>query len=229
MSKTFAEYLDSKAKMPEPKVQVVADAVDMPKDRETKPPQFMGMTGKKNNYKQPQADGDKKKVAFGKSKGLGDMSSDKEMMYDVSKKCKPAKIPTAESFVYNFPKTRAIVEANPELIEHLVREFKNNNMLSLLIAELSTHKETFKHMAEIMGSDEYGQDFCNKLMRSVREEVAAPFDNNEEADDKDDEEPENKENPEAPPEEASEEQDGAAVMKKPAPAMEHLINAMKLI
>lgn len=227
MSKTFAEYLDSKAKIQEPKVQVVADAVDMPKDREVKPPHFMGMTGKGKNYKQPQADGDKKNVAFGKSKGLGDMASDKEMCYDVTKKCKPAKIPTAESFVHNFPKTRAIVETNPELIEHLVREFKNNNMLSLLIAELATHKETFKHLAEIMSSKEYGQEFCNKLMRSVREDIAPPFDNNEEGEEEEDEE--NVENPEAPAMEPEAEQDGAEVMKKPAPAMEHLINAMKLI
>lgn len=230
MSKrSFTEYLNTKSKIEKPEVKVVADKVDLPKDREVKPPSFLGMTGKKNNYAQPQADGDSKKVKFGKKEGLGDLCSDKEMYYDVTKDKKPAKIPTAESFIHVFPKTRSVVQESPELINQLVREFKNNGLLSVLVAELATHKETFKHLAELMSSKEYGQDFCNKLIKSIKEDIAPPID------DEDLEDDEEEKTDEEDAEEGTEdiEQDPKAMVAAPKPeakpALEHLVHALKTI
>lgn len=229
MSKrSFTEYLNTKSKIEKPEVKVVADKVDLPKDREVKPPSFLGMTGKKNNYAQPQADGDSKKVKFGKKEGLGDIAHDKEMYYDVTKDKKPAKIPTAESYIHVFPKARSVVQESPELINQLVREFKNNGLLSVLVAELATHKETFKHLAELMSSKEYGQDFCNKLIKSIKEDIAPPV----KAGDEEEEAPADAENDEEKmPEDA--EQDPKAMVAAPKPeakpALEHLIHSLQTI
>lgn len=200
---SFKEYLDSKGKIPNTEVKVVADKVDMPKDREVKPPKFMGMVKDGKGYKQPQADGDSKKIKYGKSEGLGDLASDKDMHYDVTTDRKPAKIPTAESFIYVFPKVSELVASNPELVEHLVRDLKRNGLLSVLVAELATHNETFKHLAEIMSTEEYGQEFCSRLVRAINEDVAPPYgeEEKEEEDEdkpKDDAAEETEEEPEVP-------------------------------
>ena len=238
--RTFTEYLNTKNKIDKPKVKVVADEVDIPKNREVKPPHFMGMTKDAKAYKQPQADGDKKGIKYGKDTGLGDMG-DKDNCYDVTKDKKPAKLPTAESFFYVFPKVRNLIQTNPELVTHLVREFKNNGILSILVAELATHNETFKHLAELMGSEEYGHDLCNKLVKSITEDIAPPMDDEmeDEEDENEDEEDEMKpvaDNDEETPlvtGDAEEDKELKAntnpMMKTPMPALENLKLALKLI
>jgi len=222
MANTFKEYLDSKGKIKNPETCVVADKVDMPKGRETKPPKAVGMAKDGKNYKQPQAEGDKKAIKYGKSEGLGDLGCDKDMVYDVTANPKPAKIPTAESFIRVFPKVTGLINDNPALVEHLVMEFKNSGLLSVLVAELSTHNETYKHLSDIMANENYGVEFCSKLMRAVTEEVAPPFgeeetDTEEKAKDKADTvEPKDKE--------AVVKKDKAE--KKGLPALEHLHVAM---
>ncbi len=244
--RTFTEYLNTKNKIDKPKVKVVADEVDIPKDREVKPPHFMGMTKDAKAYKQPQADGDKKGVKYGKNTGLGDMG-DKDCCYDVTKDKKPAKIPTAESFFYVFPKVRNLIQTDPELVTHLVREFKNNGILSILIAELATHNETFKHLAELMGSEEYGHELCNKLVKSMTEDIAPPMDDEmeDEDDEEDEEEMEDEENKDMKPIEDNDEENPLVpndseednqlkattnpMMKPQMPALENLKHALKLI
>lgn len=168
----FLEYLNTKGHMQaKPDVKVVADKVDLPSGRAKKPPVGLGMKNGMQPYVKENGG-----ISRGKQKGFGD-SGDRSLVYDVTKSPKPASIPTAESFQHHqlFPLVRDTIKQNPALVEQLVRDLKRNGMLGILVAELSTHNETFQHLAQIMGSKNHGPDTCRKFVRAMSEDVAPPF------------------------------------------------------
>jgi hypothetical protein len=170
---SFQEYLDSKGNMEtKPKVKVVADEIDAPADRMHKPPKALGMS----NGQQPYSDG--KTVKTSKDKSFGDQG-DKDLMYDPTKGATPAKIPTAEFVHYELiPLVREAIRENPAVLESLVRDLKRNGLIGPLVGELMTHNETFKHMAEVMGSETYGEETCDRFARAFQETVSPPVSGN---------------------------------------------------
>lgn len=171
MSK-FLEYLNSKKKINSPKVKVVADEVDMPKDRKRMPPKGVGMV----DGKQPYLPDNGGKPKFGKG-GLGEQKSPNVPYYDATHECKPAKLPTAEaqSPFELAPVVRESILTDPRTAEAIVRDLKRNNLLGVLVGELLTHKETYQELAAVMGSERYGQETCNRLVRAIREMMAPPL------------------------------------------------------
>lgn len=168
----FLEYLNTKGHLQnKPEVKVVADKVDLPSGRAKKPPVGQGM----KNGMQPYLKSDGK-VSRGTQKGFGD-SGDRSLVYDVTKSPKPASIPTAESFYHHqlFPMVRETIKQNPALVEQLVRDLKRNGLLGILVGELSTHNETFQHLAQIMSNESHGPDVCKKFVRAMNEDVAPPM------------------------------------------------------
>ena len=116
----FHEYLDSKGKLKEPKVKTVADEVDVPKDRDTKPPKGQGMGGKQQPYAP-----DGKGVAKKSEKGFGDQG-DSDLQYDVTKNPKGKPLPTAEG---SLPvQMKEAILQNPRMLEHLVNELSKANL-----------------------------------------------------------------------------------------------------
>lgn len=165
----FQEYLDSRGKIDNPKVKVVADDVDMPADRTKKPPKGMGM----KDGKQPYVNDDGKVSRSSGKKAFGEQGEGE--VYDVTKSKKAAKIPTAEAYTL-FPRIRMILQQDPTLVEQLVYELKKNGLLGALVGELSCHNETFKALAELMANESYGPVVSRKLARAMmQEDVAPPF------------------------------------------------------
>lgn len=169
----FQEYLDSKGKVETGKVDVSGDRTD-PMTPPTKPP-------KEHSSKKPYISDGKK---FKGEKGFGDMG-DKDMKYDPccdgGKGKKPAKIPTAEQAFAELELIPLVTEAvtgNPEVLEKVVIDLKKNGQLGALVAEVLSHRESYNHIASIMEDETYGPEVCKKMtraMKSITEEVDAPF------------------------------------------------------
>jgi hypothetical protein len=161
----FDEYLNSKGKMEEkPSVRIDGDCIDP----ETMPnaPQGGGKPYSAKDKKNKKSD-----------KGLayeGDDELNYQPQVDGGKEKAPAKLPTVES-VALISKVVSAATKNPLVIETLVRQLKNNGLLGVVVAETLNHKETFKHLSEVMAHESYGPDLCTKLVRAMNEEVAPPF------------------------------------------------------
>ncbi len=156
----FLEYLNSKGNVAEPSKSI--DNIDSPKDRENKPFKADGMVGTPNPYV---ATGGSK----GSDKGLGDQGST-EFKYDI--KNVAGKLSESANLVQL---VRNAMIADSRVVEHLVNEFAKANLLGCLVAELTTYKETYQHLSELMASETYGQVVCDKFVKAMTEEISPPF------------------------------------------------------
>jgi len=176
----FDEYLDSKGKLQDkPKVCNDGDNVD-PSTSPDRP------EGGKSPYVAKTTKGKKNS-----SKGLADEGDD-ELVYEPktqekNNEKKSVKLPTVEESALLSKITKASSK-NPVIIETLVRNLKQSGLLGCLVAECLNHRETYKHISEVMAHESYGPDICNKLARAMNEEVAAPFHNQLSQEDHDDDE-----------------------------------------
>lgn len=169
MIKNFLEYMNSKKKIEKPKIKVLADEVDVPKDKAKKPPKAKGMTDGMQPYVK-----EGNKAPKTTTKGFGDIDGANGVHYDVTKNKTPAKLPVAESCFEIVPILRETAKDDPRTVELLVNEFKKHGLLGMLVGELLTHKETYREMAGVMGNERYGQDVCNRLASAIRE-VSEPY------------------------------------------------------
>ena len=171
----FQEYMNSKGKVETGKVDISGDRTD-PMTPPNKPP--------KGNPSQKPYTSDGKSMK-GKEKGFGDMG-EKDTKYDPccdagSKGKAPAKIPTAEQAFAELELVPLVTEAvagNPALLEKVVFDLKRHGQLGALVAEVLSHRETYKHIAEIMANETHGPAVCKNLSRAMNmvvEEVDAPF------------------------------------------------------
>ena len=172
----FDEYLNSKGKVEEkPVVKLDGDCID-PATMPNTPPSGG------NPYSAKSAKAKKS------DKGLAHEGDD-ELKYEPkveTGKCKaPAKLPTVEHVALVSKVTSAALQ-NPLVIESLVRQLKNHGLLGAIVAETLNHKETFKHLSEVMAHESYGPDLCTKLVRAMNEEVAAPFSDQLDSEDEED-------------------------------------------
>lgn len=171
----FKEYLNSKGTVETGKVDISGDRTD-PMTPPNKPP--------KGHSSQKSYMNDGKKSKKGSEKGFGDMG-DQDTKYDPccndNKGKAPAKIPTAEQAFAELeliPLITEAVEGNPAILEKVVYDLKRNGKLGALVAEVMSHRETYKHIAELMTNETYGPDFCKKMARAmnqITEEVDSPF------------------------------------------------------
>jgi len=174
----FDEYLDSKGKLQDkPKVCNDGDNVD-PSTSPDRP------EGGKSPYVAKTTKGKKNS-----SKGLAGEGDD-ELVYEpktqeANNEKKSVKLPTVEESALLSKVTKASSK-NPVIIETLVRNLKQSGLLGCLVAECLNHRETYKHISEVMAHESYGPDMCNKLARAMNEEVAAPFHNQLSQEDHDD-------------------------------------------
>lgn len=160
----FDEYLSSKGVVGKPVVSLDGDHID-PQNMPNTPP---------GGGKPYAAKNEKSKKS---NKALGDEGDDAlkyEPKTDNSKGKAPAKIPTVDEVSLAVNVAKAAAE-NPTILETVVRQLKNNGLLGALVAETLNHRDTFKHISQIMAHEAYGPDLCNKLVRAMNEEVAAPF------------------------------------------------------
>jgi hypothetical protein len=163
----FSEYLNSSGKVDKPVVKNVADKVDMPSGKSKQPPKGHGQFTPKHY-----ADGGKKLKKA--SKGFGD-EGDSALKYDPEKACKHIEIPTAEG-IQAVKAAAAAIADNPFLIEHLITDLKRRNVMGVLVGEMFTHNDTFKHIAEVMANKDFGPTLSRKLVSSLKkEEVAPPY------------------------------------------------------
>jgi hypothetical protein len=182
----FDEYLNSKGKVEsKPDECLDGDRID-PSTMPNTPP---------SGGKPYVAKGEKSK----KEKALGDQG-DEELVYEpkVDNKSKgksPAKIPTVEQAGLVTLLTKAVKE-NPIVVEALVRNLKHEGLLGFFVAETLNHRDTYKHISQIMAHESYGPNVCNKLARAMNEETAAPFSDQLDLDDEEDMEDTGMESPE---------------------------------
>jgi hypothetical protein len=118
------------------------------------------------------------KKAKKSGKALGD-EGDSELKYvpkvdNNSKGKAPAKIPTVDEVTLAIKVANAAAK-NPVVLETIVRQLKNNGLLGALVAETLNHRDTFKHLSQVMAHESYGPDLCTKLVRAMNEEVAKEF------------------------------------------------------
>lgn len=167
--RTFNEYLNSKGNVEDAKVDIHGDRTDP-----MTPP-----NSPKGGGKPYSSDGkcSKKKG----EKGFGDQG-DKNLIFkpDIENANKNgAKIPTAEFAQYELvPLISESIEKNPFITETIVRDLKRRGLLGTLVGELMEHRETYKHLATIMGHKTQGQQVCQKLVRAMSEEISPPFGSN---------------------------------------------------
>jgi hypothetical protein len=159
------EYLNDKGKVESGTTDIHGDKTTPMKSPNSPP----GTQGHK-----PYCASDGKTIKHGKEKGLGD-DGDKDLIFNFKPNedgKAPAKIPTAEQ--YNLISTfRQALLKDPTLLEAFVRDLKRNGMLGQVVAELTDHNETYKHLAEVMGS-KYGEKVCDKLARAIYTEGTSP-------------------------------------------------------
>ncbi len=167
----FQEYMDSKGHVKDAVVDIHGDRTD-PMTAPTKPP---------GKGQKPYVSSNGKSKKGSKEKGFGDQG-DHELVfkYDTEKPSekKSVKIPTVEQrFMYRevLPLLRESVTNDPLMVEDMILDFKRNGLLHLLVAEMLQHRETYKHMTELMKHEEYGPEICRKLHNAMSEEVSAPF------------------------------------------------------
>ena len=144
----FIEYLNSAGKISDVSDEV---KVDVPKDKANKPPKGKGVTEKIHPYQAP------------------DCKSKKEV--DFLKEPKNMK---ESNYLGIFQNTRQIIADNPTLIENLVRDFKRNGLLGILVGEIMEHQESYKEIANLLGSKTYGETVSRKLSRALLEMTAPP-------------------------------------------------------
>lgn len=156
----FLEYLNSKGNVAAPSTN--ADNIDSPKDRENKPFKADGMVGEPNPYVATSG-------SASKDKGLGDQGST-EFKYDI--KNVAGKLSESANLIQS---VRNAMISDARVVEHLVNELAKSNLLGCLVAELSTYKETYQHLSEIMASEVYGQQVCDKFVKAMTEEISPPF------------------------------------------------------
>lgn len=177
----FQEYMNSKGKVEKAKVDISGDRVD------PMTPPNAPKGGKPYGVKGSNPKGSKEK-GFGDQ---GDSSLKYQPKVDNSKGAEPAKIPTAEQAEL----CSVVVDAlkkDSTIAEQLVGQIKQSGILSILVAEMLQYKETYQHIAEVMGHREYGPGVCGRLVRAMNEEVAPPFAASLEGEEtEEDEEPEN--------------------------------------
>jgi hypothetical protein len=175
--KKFQEYMDRKGEVRgTAAVKVLADKLDVE-------PCSAGMTmppkekyGPSGGKHQPYSSNGRD-VVSAKGKGFGDLGNG-DKPYDVTKKGKIMNQPTAEAkFAYHelLPKVRNAIRAYPPITENLVRELQRDNLLGVLVGEMLSHNETYRHIAEVMASKNHGRGVCRKLAKAMREGVASPF------------------------------------------------------
>lgn len=172
----FDEYLNSKGKVEEkPVVKLDGDCIDPATMPNTPPSGGNPYSAKSTKSKKS-------------DKGLAD-EGDNELKYEpkveTGKGKAPAKLPTVEHVALVSKVTSAALQ-NPLVIEALVRQLKNHGLLGAIVAETLNHKETFKHLSEVMAHESYGPDLCTKLVRAMNEEVAAPFSDQLDSEDEED-------------------------------------------
>ena len=160
----FDEYLSSKGVVGKPVVSLDGDQID-PQNMPNTPP------GGGNPYVAKNEKGKKSNKALGDE---GDNALKYEPKTDNGKGKAPAKIPTVDEVTLAINVAKAVTQ-NPTVLETVVRQLKNNGLLGALVAETLNHRDTFKHISQIMAHEAYGPDLCNKLVRAMNEEVAAPF------------------------------------------------------
>lgn len=167
MKKTFNEYLNSKGKIEDGKVDISGDRTD-PMTPPNAPPKGKPYAN---------VDGKSKKS----DKGFGD-HGDKELMFKYDTKCadkKGVKLPTVEFAQYELiPLISESLEKNPFIAGSMVRELKRRGVLGTLVGEMMEHKETYKHIASLMGHKSCGEQICKKLVRAMTEEISPPFGSN---------------------------------------------------
>jgi hypothetical protein len=163
----FSEYLSSSGKLDKPVVKDVADKVDMPSGKSKQPPK-----GNAQYTPKHYADGGKKLKKA--TKGFGD-EGDSALKYDPEKTCKNVKIPTAEG-IQAVKAAAAAIADNPFLAEHLIADLKRRGAMGVVVAEMFTHNDTFKHLAEVMANKDFGPTLSRKLVSALKkEEVAPPY------------------------------------------------------
>lgn len=172
----FDEYLSSKGLVGKPVVSLDGDRLD-PENMPNTPP---------GGGKPYAAKNEKSKK---NNKPFGD-EGDEELKYvpkvdNNSKGKTAATIPTVDEVALAVKISNAAVE-NPAILETVVRQLKNLGLLGALVAETLNHRETFKHLSQVMAHESYGPDVCNKLVRAMHEEVAAPFGDQLNPEDEDD-------------------------------------------
>lgn len=158
----FQEYLDSKGKTVEKAVVDASGDQCDPKTPPDAPPKGKPYVAKGSNCGKN----------CNSKKGLGDMGCcDKyNPAVDKSKGHAPAKIPTVEQIeLANF--VIQVIQKDQTVVETIVDQIKNQGMLGLLIGEMLRHKDTYKHIAEIMNHDNYGPSTCEALVRAMNKEV----------------------------------------------------------
>jgi hypothetical protein len=194
----FDEYLNSKGKVEsKPETRLDGDCID-PSTMPNTPP---------SGGKPYAAKNEKAKKS---EKALGDQG-DEELKYepvvDNNNKGKaPAKIPTVEQAGLVTLMAKAIKE-NPLVVESLVRTLKHEGLLGFVVAESLNHRDTYKHISQIMAHESYGPDVCNKLARAMNEETAAPFSDQLDLDDEEDVEDTGMESPESEDDVSGDEED----------------------
>jgi hypothetical protein len=177
--KLFQEYLTAKGKVAKPVKDCCADQI-VPKTPPNTPPQG-GAPYSKGNEPKPKTLG----------KGLGDEGSN-------NLKWNPNiwadwKGKTIKSPIVNQIEVATIIAngvvSDPQLLETIVRQFKERGLLGALVAEVFQHREAAIHLAEIMTNEYYGPRLCKTISRAINEEVAPPFSdqlNGEEQEEEDD-------------------------------------------
>ncbi len=174
--KTFNEYLTSKGKVESGKVDAHGDRTD-PMTPPTKPPKEHG----DKPYFNSNGKGEKHT-----DKGFGDQG-DKALKYEPDIECdskKPASIPTVPEQFAQYELVPLVSESlgqNPHLAEALVRDLKRKGILGVLVGELMEHRETYKHIAQLIKHED-GDEIRKKLNRAM-EEVSPAYSSQTEEDD----------------------------------------------
>ena len=161
----FQEYMDAKGKVVKPKVDISGG------DPSPKTPPNAPKGGGKPYVANGGKKGSKGEKGFGDK---GDQSLKYNPVTDHGKGKEPAKIPTVEQVEISAFVADA-ASRDQTLIENIVRQLKSHGLMGPLVAEMLQHRETYKHISEIMGHKEYGESTCKSMVRAMREEVSSPF------------------------------------------------------
>ncbi len=175
----FQEFKNKKMN-PTPKVSVDGDTVPASPNQMPKPFKGKYSTGSKTPHTSPE-------------KGFGDMGEKVlKLDYDIKNPHgkAPAKMPTAEAVTWTSDMAEAMT-GDPSLIEHMVRQIKQRGLLGALVAEVFSHKDACKCLAQIATHEAYGPKVVKDITRAINEEVAPPFHDQLEGEEEEDEDEQN--------------------------------------
>lgn len=197
----FQEYLNAKSGSKKDDVSEkpkIAKVADYPGPNNNKPPQ--GGAG----YAAPGAQPPKGHQADGPDKGGFANKGEKNLVYnpktegaydreviktktqewldgtkglslsEFAKEIKASAVVNGKSPTNNIRQTVANCRLNPNLIETLLREFKREEMLEAVVAQLFTHPEAYNELAKIMEGNNDGLLVCRRLVRAINEIVGPP-------------------------------------------------------